>query len=183
MIAWLVFRIWEIGVFPKRIGLCERFANGNGLLNSAKRVLGCFFLVRKIRAMLICMNDMNYAWQVDVMIWGFTDAPILGTGNPEKIWLCCEASDLWRVGYISHDLPTSDFLMLLEDGSDVELRMPRAGSEKLLQAGREPSSFWTVFPQSNGYLKYCPNHKFGRNLVMDYINQICSSVLELHSSD
>lgn len=37
-----------------------------------------------------------------------------------------------------------NFLILLEEESDMDLLMPHVGSEKLLQAERGPSFLWTV---------------------------------------
>lgn len=48
--------------------------------------------------------------------------------NAKEVFLGYKASDLWRMVCVSHDFPTSDFLMLQEDGSDVDLWMPQAGS-------------------------------------------------------
>lgn len=47
-----------------------------------KRVSGLLLLVREIYVIPDDMyewNDMNYAWQVNAMIWGSMDSPILGT--------------------------------------------------------------------------------------------------------
>ena len=77
--------------------------------------------------------------------------------NAEEVFcLDCKAYDLWRVGSVSHDFPTSDFLTLLEDGSDIDLRMPQARSEMHSQAMREPSSLWIFLPQVVGYLQGLP---------------------------
>lgn len=79
--------------------------------------------------------------------------------NAEEVCLSCKASDLWRVGCVLHDFPTYDFLILLEDGSDVDLRMPQAESENAFP-GRERTflSLDCLAPSCLGICTDCPNH-------------------------
>lgn len=70
------------------------------------------------------------------------------------------------MGGVLCDFPTSDFLILLEEESDMDLLVPQAGSEKLSQAGREPPSLWMVLPESVGYL-----HGFPQSLVMKKLHR------------
>lgn len=61
--------------------------------------------------------------------------------------------------------------------------MPQAGSEKLSQAGREPSSLWIILPQSVGYLQGLPQsigYLHGLPQSIRYLHRLPKSIGYLH---